>query len=196
MASEKVNNYISKAYNRWLDYSNFQCQRAKLHDQAGDVLNEAILYLLKKEDAFLDDLLTQIKGKYTGLDAFMLSIIYNFANLPKAPYRWKYCRQRIDENADLSQCKNEDTEYDEDKINEVDYIQVIEIIEDSDLSDFGKKVFMWKFLDRKKLIDWDGEETQKEVYATYDKVLTYLLHRLNKPDRSERRTGAIQLTLF
>ena len=197
MASEKVNNYINKAYKGWLDYSAFQCQRARLNDQSGDVLNEVIIALLTKNGDFLDDLLNQDYGKTTGLDAFVLRMIYRFAHLPRATYRWNYCRHHVDQYADIDTIEycEEETEPDE-WLNEADNIQVIELIEQSDISQLAKDVFLWKFQERNMLINWPGKETKKEVYAIYDKVLTYLLHRFEKPDRTERKSGVRQLTLF
>ena len=198
MASEKVNNYINKAYKGWLDYSAFQCQRARLNDQSGDVLNEVIIALLTKNGDFLDDLLNQDYGKTTGLDAFVLRMIYRFAHLPRATYRWTYCRQHIDQSADVATLEyTQEEETDPDNwMDEADHSQVIDLIEQSDISQLAKDVFLWKFSERNKLINWPGKESKKEVYAIYDKVLTYLLHSLEKPDRSERKTGVRQLTLF
>ena len=40
MASKAVNNYITKRYERWLDYSLYHCGLASIPDEATDVLNE------------------------------------------------------------------------------------------------------------------------------------------------------------
>lgn len=39
MASEEVNNYITKRYSKWLDYSSYQCTRAGIPNESLDVLN-------------------------------------------------------------------------------------------------------------------------------------------------------------
>lgn len=57
MASEAVNNYITKRYERWLDYSLYHCGLAGIPDEATDVLNEVICSLLQKKNRLLDKLL-------------------------------------------------------------------------------------------------------------------------------------------
>ena len=59
MASEAVNNYITKRYERWLDYSLYHCGRAGISDDATDVLNEVICSLLQKKSRLLDKFLRQ-----------------------------------------------------------------------------------------------------------------------------------------
>lgn len=54
MASEAVNNYITKRYERWLDYSLYHCGLAGISDEATDVLNEVICSLLQKKSRLLD----------------------------------------------------------------------------------------------------------------------------------------------
>lgn len=53
MASKAVNNYITKRYERWLDYSLYHCGLAGIPDEATDVLNEVICSLLQKKNRLL-----------------------------------------------------------------------------------------------------------------------------------------------
>ena len=48
MASKAVNNYITKRYERWLDYSLYHCGLASIPDEATDVLNE-VMFAPSKE---------------------------------------------------------------------------------------------------------------------------------------------------
>lgn len=61
MASKAVNNYITKRYERWLDYSLYHCGLASIPDEATDVLNEVICSLLQKKNKLLDNYLKQEK---------------------------------------------------------------------------------------------------------------------------------------
>lgn len=203
MASAKVLNYVSNAYSGWLEYAEFHCSCAHLHDLGGDVLNEVIAELLeKKDDAFLDDLLSQEKnGKTTGLDAYVLTMINRNAHLPRATFRWKYRSGKIDANVDVESVAgyvNEDYELSdcEERKEEIDPESVVEMINTSDLSPFAKKVFDWKFVQRRKLKDWEGIESKKWVYKTYQKTLEFLLHKHGRPTRIERRQNVQQLILF
>ena len=42
MASEALNKYIEKRYDRWLDYAKYHCSLAGMTDEAIDVLNEVM----------------------------------------------------------------------------------------------------------------------------------------------------------
>ena len=48
MASEALNKYIEKRYDRWLDYAKYHCSLAGMADEAIDVLNEVMCMLLQK----------------------------------------------------------------------------------------------------------------------------------------------------
>lgn len=201
MARKRIDNYITKAYERWLDYARFQCTRAGLQGQEVDVLNEVIIDIYEKKDIeFLENLLDQVKGEYTGLDAYVLRVIFRYAHMERANYRWKYCRTNIDSNNDLnSLAEHSEEDYDpteqEDTKELIDPIQLNEIVMRSELSDFAKELFNWKINKRRKLKDWKGSETEKEVYHTYSKMIEYLLHRFDKPTKRERKKNYMQLTL-
>ena len=86
MASEAVNNYITKRYERWLDYSLYHCGLAGISDEATDVLNEVICSLLQKQSKLLDKLLDTKKNGYTELDFFVLKMIKLNASSPTSQY--------------------------------------------------------------------------------------------------------------
>jgi hypothetical protein len=48
MASEALNKYIEKRYDRWLDYAKYHCSLAGMSSEAIDVLNEVMCMLLQK----------------------------------------------------------------------------------------------------------------------------------------------------
>ena len=70
MTSE-INNYISKRYERWLDYSEYHCTHAGIADEALDVLNEVLCSLLQKNEKFLLSLLHKKSGQFTDLDYYV-----------------------------------------------------------------------------------------------------------------------------
>jgi hypothetical protein len=52
MASEALNKYIEKRYDRWLDHANYCCKISGLSSEGQDVLNEVLagyvkIYLIK-----------------------------------------------------------------------------------------------------------------------------------------------------
>ena len=108
MASEAVNNYITKRYERWLDYSLYHCGLAGISDEATDVLNEVICSLLQKQSELLDKLLDTKKNGYTELDFFVLKMIKLNASSPTSQYRSRYKPLPADDNVDYSKMDIED----------------------------------------------------------------------------------------
>ena len=108
MASKAVNNYITKRYERWLDYSLYHCGLAGIPDEATDVLNEVICSLLQKKNRLLDKLLETKKNGYTELDFFVLKMIKLNASSPTSQYRSRYKPLPVDDNVDYSRLDIED----------------------------------------------------------------------------------------
>ena len=102
MASKAVNNYITKRYERWLDYSLYHCGLAGIPDEATDVLNEVICSLLQKKNRLLDKLLETRKNGYTELDFFVLKMIKLNASSPTSQYRSRYKPLPADDNVDYT----------------------------------------------------------------------------------------------
>ena len=65
MASEALNKYIKKRYDRWLDYAKYHCSLAGMSSEAIDVLNEVMCMLLQKPLEHLSRLMEAKQGKYT-----------------------------------------------------------------------------------------------------------------------------------
>ena len=75
MASEALNKYIEKRYDRWLDYAKYHCSLAGMTSEAIDVLNEVMCMLLQKDPAYILRLMDSKQGKYTELDFYILQMI-------------------------------------------------------------------------------------------------------------------------
>ena len=75
MASEALNKYIEKRYDRWLDYAKYHCSLAGMSSEAIDVLNEVMCMLLQKPLEHLSRLMEAKQGKYTELDWYILQMI-------------------------------------------------------------------------------------------------------------------------
>lgn len=173
MASAAVNNYISKRYERWLDYSLYHCGLAGIPDEARDVLNEVICSLLQKDNKKLEQLLSLKKNSYTELDFFVLKMIKLNATSDTSPYRSKYKPMPVDENVDYSRMEIEDIQeevFDKSELLLECFHQVRKVLEDLDLTPFAKRVFEFRFFEDSNFSDWVGKESLKQLYETYNKV--------------------------
>ncbi len=183
MASTEINNYISKRYDRWLDYAIYHCNRNGMADEAVDVLNEVLLSLLQKSDIMLRQLLSAKKKDYTDLDFFVLKMIKLNITSSTSPYQSKYKSLPSDENTDFDMLDEiEDRMTDQtDKSGELlDQIHCIRNIFDSlDLSKLARRVFEFHFFQDGNFCDWPGEETQNQLYEIYNGVLELIKRKLN-----------------
>ena len=86
MQSENLNNYITKRYNRWLDYAMYHCRRSGLNLEPAEVLNDVLCQLLQRNPVKLERLLNERRDKYSRLDYLVLRVIrrWNNGELPVA----------------------------------------------------------------------------------------------------------------
>lgn len=173
MASEAVNNYITKRYERWLDYSLYHCGIAGIPNEAADVLNEVLCSLLQKDIKKLEKLLESKKNGYTELDFFVLRMIKLNATSDTSPYRSKYKSLPVDENIDYTRLDIEDiSDESEDRKAEIlDKLHLVrETFENLDLSTIAARVFEFRFFQDRNFSEWDGPETLKQLYEIYNGV--------------------------
>ena len=181
MAKEEINKYITGAYYRLLDYSNYWCSQAGIPDDGVDVLNEVLLSTLQKSDEFLLYLLNRKKGKYCELDFYILKSIRLSATSPTSQYRHRYRGLPVDWNVDYTRLDIEDIkDEDHDRPGEVleKMNKVREIVEGLNLSDYAKKVFMWR-MSGEGWEDWPGDETNKELFDVFYKIRDMVCEKLN-----------------
>ena len=168
MASEAVNNYITKRYERWLDYSLYHCGLAGISDEATDVLNEVICSLLQKQSKLLDKLLDTKKNGYTELDFFVLKMIKLNASSPTSQYRSRYKPLPVDDNVDYSRLDIEDISDDsEDRNAEIlEKLHLVrETFESLDLGTVAARVFEFHFFQDGNFSEWKGpKENCRGVY--------------------------------
>ena len=173
MASEAVNNYITKRYERWLDYSLYHCGLAGISDEATDVLNEVICSLLQKQSKLLDKLLDTKKNGYTELDFFVLKMIKLNASSPTSQYRSRYKPLPVDDNVDYSRLDIEDIPGDSvDRNAEIlDRLHLVrDTFESLELGDLAAQVFEVHFFQDGNFSEWEGPETLKQLYEIYNGV--------------------------
>lgn len=170
MATEAINNYITKRYERWLDYSVYHCGKADISNEASDVLNETLYSLLQKPEHLLNDLLAMRNGNQTGLDYFVLKMIKRNALSPTSQYQNKYRTLPTDENTDYTRLEIEDSIDDsEDRSANAlaKFHKVRKVFENLNLSPLATRVFEFHFFQDRSFQEWEGPETRKLLYETY-----------------------------
>jgi len=182
MASEAVNKYIEKRYDRWLDYAMYHSSLAGMNDEACDVLNEVLVMLLQKDESVILRLLSSEKGKYTELDFYILQMIKLNITSETSPYRHKYKSIPVDDNINWQRLNIADIIEDvPDKTEELlQKMQLVrDIVDKLDLSDYARKVFSFKFFHDESFSDWPGPEDKKELYDIYNKAIEIIKDRIS-----------------
>ena len=180
MASEALNKYIEKRYDRWLDYAKYHSSLAGMTDEAIDVLNEVMCMLLQKPLEHLSRLMEAKQGKYTELDFYILQMIKLNVTSDTSPYRHKYKPIPVDENVDWRRLNIIDEP--DDSPDHTEYIRermqdVRNIIDQLGLSEKAKRIFAWKFFAGESFADWPGPENRKELYETYKSVFNAVMEK-------------------
>lgn len=178
----EINTYIELRYPRWLDYACYHCVHAKMNNEATDVLNEVIISLLEKDEIKVLKMLNSHKGKYRELDFFVLRMIKLNVYSPTSPYQSKYKQAKTVTEIKLHRLNIPEVEIeDEDRPGRIleQFNQVREIYNNLNLSDKAKKIFMHRFFMGLPFSQWDGPETKKELYETYNKIVELIKAKLN-----------------
>lgn len=166
----EIENYITKRYERWLDYSSYHCGLAGIEDEAIDLLNEVMLMLLTKPHQELERLYQAKKGQYRELDFFVLRMIKLNATSTTAPYRNKNKPIPKDSNTDYTKLDIID-----EPDNDIDravlvlwHLRIVRFIFDRlELSEFDRAVFEFHFFQDGQFKDWPRIDTLKSLYSSY-----------------------------
>lgn len=176
MRDKRIDEYITSAYSRLLDYSTYHCTKQGLVDEEVDVLNEVLVDVLRKDEDFILALINSKKPDgWCEMDYFLLDMIRTYTMSDTAPYRHKYKNKFYsDENTtDLSRLNIIDEEDESPDRAAVIFSQMEEIRSTLDklgLSPKAKEIFSWKFFAGESFTDWKGKESKSELYDTYNKV--------------------------
>lgn len=170
---KEIEKYINKRYERWLDYSKFQCTRKGILAEAIDVLNEVLLSLLEKDESKLIEMYRRKKSGYTELDFFILRMINLNVNSPTSPYQNKYKSLPSDDNVDYACLELEDAqEYQIDSAGiALEKIHLLQFIFDRlELSQTGRAIFEYKFFEDYSISELTVFDAQKKLYDAYNYV--------------------------
>lgn len=182
MASFELNNYITKRYERWLDYARYHCGRLGMAGEATDVLNEVLCCLLQKEEGQLSGMLRCHKGGYTALDWFVLRMLKTNIVSESSPYRQKRICRNVDRGVDVYtlNIKEDEVGYEEDPSEKIfkQMAAVREAVEHLGLSPKAKQIFHYRFFCGDSFADWKGSEGKKKLYDTYNKVMELVKQEL------------------
>ena len=182
MASEALNKYIEKRYDRWLDHANYCCKISGLSSEGQDVLNEVLAGICENLSDKIERMMEKKSGAYTELDWYIMRSIRLNATSDTAPYRHKYKPIPVDENVDWRRLNIIDEP--DDSIDRTEYIRermqdIRDMVDLLELSEKAKRIFAWKFFAGESFADWPGPENRKDLYETYKSVFNAVMDKKN-----------------
>ena len=201
---EEVRLYVSKRYQRFLDYAKYHSSLAGLESEANDILNEVMASLFSKDFNYLVRLYTTKRNTYYELDFFILHMIKLNCHSHTSPYQSKYKRIPADPRVNyerLNLIDEQDEEIDKAAITLKQFRLVRFVFERLDLTDFERKVFEHGFIMGLTIISLcTGTQSKNVVYATFKCVLTAIHEILYnqgltslKPKKTEMQTRKNEL---
>lgn len=194
MANIRINEFINKRYESWLDYATYHASRAGISELAGDLLQEVIIMLLEKDEAFLIELMEREKGEYREMDFYVLKLIKTNAHSPTSPFRYKEQKQKIDRNTQPERLELFDEDGDnigyEAELSRVEDVK--KAIDECFIDGEAKQVFEHRFFNGGDLGEYESRKTKKELHSLYLKTLRLVRDRICGEDKQDIQ----QLTLF
>lgn len=194
MTNIRINEFINKRYESWLDYATYHASRAGILELAGDLLQEVIIMLLEKDEAFLIELMEREKGEYREMDFYVLKLIKTNAHSPTSPFRYKEQKQKIDRNTQPERLELFDEDGDnigyEAELSRVEDVK--KAIDECFIDGEAKQVFEHRFFNGGDLGEYESRKTKKELHSLYLKTLRLVRDRICGEDKQDIQ----QLTLF
>ena len=192
---EEIRKYITKRYERWLDYSRYHCTMQGMAGEEVDLLNEVMLNLLEKSEEKLLGLYNKKHEQYRELDYFVLRMIKMNAASDTAPYRHRYKPLPVDANINYSQLEVEDLEDDEEDragviLEKTKIIrEAVESFEDY-MDPVDLEAFYFRYFDGELGTNW-REESSKICYNRSYKVLTSVREYVKNYDTRRLKVKSI-----
>ncbi|WP_372935224.1 hypothetical protein [Mariniphaga sediminis] len=187
---QQVHKYINDHYSRWLDHAVYHCNLHGMTDEANDVLNEVLAYLLRKNQKELIKL-RNTKAKYgqfpdgepyMEIDIYVLAAIKLNVTSPTSPYQSKYKKSNEELNIDFSRhyYNPEDDEGEDRPAQIMEKVDLVRKIYDSIyLSEYAKEVFEFRFFHGLSFSEWTGPESKKDLYDIYNSIIDLIRNKIS-----------------
>jgi hypothetical protein len=187
---DDVKKYIGERYFHWLDYAKYQCARAKIADEAGDVLNEVLYEFLSYPNERLLALYSKKKGENTGLlEIYILTAIR--VNVWKATsnYQYKYHKEKylskyknlpalIEYLNDLPDTEDSDADLARQEKEDGLYRRFCAFCKKLNIAPFAVKVFYFRFFEHRKWPEWPGGESRYKLTKIYRQTKEIIFREL------------------
>lgn len=171
---EKLDGYISKAYDRWVDYAKCHVRISKLQIAPEEVVNDVLCVLLERDAEKMERLMNISGNGGTELDFFVMRVIKINIYSPRSHVRYRrgpYFSASLDSQAHVMEPDNDP--------NEVHNL-VGQILFEMKLSAREREIFAWKFFDGIPLSKWPGVESRGELYDIYNRIRKEVFVRVRK----------------
>lgn len=175
MEQKNLNEYITEAYARWVEYAYFHVRQTGLQINPSEVVNDILCSFLERDTSKLERMVNTPANGATELDFFILRFIKISIHFPHSSFRYQrgqHCTTSLSE--DLLNMPDETTSNDKDEI----HLMIWNALGEIEASITAKQIFIWKFFDGNSLSQWPGRENKKFVYRSYHDVLIAVIRQI------------------
>lgn len=170
MVPKPLNEYITKHYNEWLNYSTSICHKAKSNLDPREALNDALSRILEQNKINLHELLAIRPGHKTRLDYLVMRIIRINIISPRSRIRYtngQHCTRPMGD--DLSKYVTSDLDENSPSID--DQLTLIHnILAELQTSQRNKEIFTWRFFEGKPFTQWPGNTPVRQLRRIYNRI--------------------------
>ncbi|MFR9498008.1 MAG: hypothetical protein SNG69_07245 [Rikenellaceae bacterium] len=174
-----IETYSSANYHKWVAYAQLQINIAHMPYDAEELVNSIWLRLVEKDPQKVEQLMNQQSGDESDFEFYIKRIIRTSIISPRSQFRYKrgqHCTDDMEGKDHLLGVGESDDTFDYDKA----YLRVVEVFNELEISTSSRAIFAWRFIEGKPFSEWQGKESQKSLYETFNTIKTIISAKIRE----------------
>lgn len=174
-ATALLRGYVSQAYGNWVEYARLQVRLAGQQIDPSEVVDDVVCSLWGSDLQALERMVRARANGRTELDCYMMRVIK--ISVISCRSRFRYQRgQAVTSRMEDSHRQLAEPASDFDTLSA--YKEVRDVFETLTLSDRARDIFEWRFFEGKPFSEWQGPESQKTLYETFNRIFRDIAARI------------------
>lgn len=177
--TKQLEKYITAHYYQWVEYALIHIRLSRQNFTPEEVVNDVLCVLISRDTDRMELLMSRKTITGTELDYFLKRIIKITIQSPRSLFRFKRGQHCLDHFNDGFQNLPEvvpDFDYDR------AYLIVRKVFDDLEISTLSKRIFAWRFFEGRSFSEWQGRESKKYLYETFNRVMLIISSKIRKKD--------------
>lgn len=171
MEGNKLHDYVTGAYDRWVAYATRYIRRSRLPIDPIEVVNDVLCSLLERDADRLTQMMSRDAGRFTELDIFVMRVIKTSIYSPQSPFRYRFRRHGMCVLSDNILATDDTPEWANIDGHELAQQTLLKL----NTSEIERRVFVWKFLEGNRISKWPGPERKINLYRAYNRIVKKII---------------------